>query len=445
MPTSASNTLGALPAALSPPNQRRLFIHDPTVMKDPGFGGMCLPAQHSLPERALWLSDPDDLVLLSQPLESAYLDYLRRLGAGPGRVLSVPRQECSAGLIETLLAMPDMSAELADWVYGASTPIRVDLFCVTEDTERVTDILCRNFTQVLPSTANPAATFMANHKSCVYAVLDTLGIPKIPGCIVTTAGQHLRDAAKQLQQVIEAVGQTHRQVVVRADYSSGGSGTLLIDSRNPADLHPWLAGQRGVQNLLVEAYLPWRSSPNAQFWLSPEGDVELFAITDQRNTGATTHDGNIFPARSHADLALLEQSTTIASWLASIGVRGFIGIDFIDTVTEGIRFVEVNARVNGSTYATAIAVRMNHLRRAAGFPPLRAWRMKKQVPSRHANFAEMMESAADLLYDHHKRAGVIPYWTGSLSHAGCHCVTLAEDPNQLAALESAFLDRVSAS
>ena len=158
--------------------------------------------------------------------------------------------------------------------------------------------------------------------------------------------------------------------------------------------------------------------------------------------GTASYIGNCYPAATHADPELWRQTQIIIAWLASIGVRGVVGIDFIDTYGAGMRFVEVNARVNGYTYASATWLRINHLRTSRGLAPLEAWQMTRGVPTALPHFAAIQAVAEDLLYDHGRDAGVIPYWTGAMQHGIFSCVTLGADADQVQALETAFLDRV---
>jgi len=443
MPLTAPDIATDLPVCLAPVDQRRLYVHDSSVMNDPGYEELYLSTQHFLPERALWLAEPGDMVALARPLEEAYLEYLRALGAGPTEILTVPILEDS-GLVQTLLARHQWTAQLMDWAQRAPTPITADTFCTTEQTRTLTSLVNRVVPGALSGNGDENATFQANHKSYVRSALDDLGIPKIPGCTASTAGLDLNAAVERIRQAIATVGKAHRQIIVRADYSSGGTGNLLIGRGDCASLENWLAQHRSTGKFLVDAYLPWRSSPNVQFWLSPEGRAQPFQITDQVTNGSISHIGNVFPSTIQTDPELRRQSGLIADWLARIGVRGFIGIDFIDTYTDGVRFVEVNARVNGSTYAAAIALRINHLRALRGRGPLPVWRMNREVLTGLPNFAGILEIAGDLIYDHGKNAGVVPYWTGAMGHGVFSCVTLAQDAAQREQLHGEFLNRVKA-
>lgn len=430
-----------LPPPLSPTDYRRVFIHDPSVMNDPGYNDICLSAQYSLAERALWLADPDDMLMLAYPLEPAYLDYVWSLGAGSKHIVCVP-PSAGGGLTETLLAQPHWAHVLASWAQHSGGAIFVDTYCTTSKTNELIDTLSHSVEGILPPSANAAATLLANQKSCVRAVLDELDIPKIPGGVINTADIPLQEAARRVREFISVVSNDHHQVMVRVDYSSGGKGNTLIDSVDTTSLEGWLEQHCEAQSLLVEAYLPWKSSPNVQYWIDAHGRPELFLITNQRVRNTTSHFGNLFPTALHANAELREQSAKIASWLADIGVRGFVGIDFIDTHKNGIRFVEVNARVNGSSYASAIALRMNHLRVARARHSLTAWCARSQVRCTTSSFADLLEHTADLLYDHDKPCGVVPYWTGAMEYGYFSCVTLAEDPGQLQGTEAEFLNRI---
>ena len=65
------------------------------------------------------------------------------------------------------------------------------------------------------------------------------------------------------------------------------------------------------------------------------------------------------------------------------------------------------------------------------------------VPTSLSGFAGLQKVAGDLLYDHGKSAGVVPYWTGAMQHGLCSCLTLGTDTERVQALEAAFLERIS--
>ena len=64
MPLAPSRPIAG--KTLIPLESRQLFIHDTSVMSDPGYTRFFKTQQHYFAERALWLATEDDLVVLAR-------------------------------------------------------------------------------------------------------------------------------------------------------------------------------------------------------------------------------------------------------------------------------------------------------------------------------------------------------------------------------------------
>ncbi len=133
--------------------------------------------------------------------------------------------------------------------------------------------------------------------------------------------------------------------------------------------------------------------------------------------------------------------------LAALGVRGPVGLDFIECDLPGASaqhfFVEVNPRANGSTYVCAIWEAVNVQRRARGLSRLGVCTSIKNDHNPCRSFSELYARAAELIYTHDRGRGIVPYNTTSLAHHSVSTVALAEDAPAARAVEEAFLRRIN--
>lgn len=81
----------------APNSHRQLFVHDTAIVRDMNYPSQISDAQRFFAERALWLAQPDDMVVLADPIEPAYLQYVRDQNLGPKRPPSVPYSVSGSG------------------------------------------------------------------------------------------------------------------------------------------------------------------------------------------------------------------------------------------------------------------------------------------------------------------------------------------------------------
>jgi len=450
MPNDAEEKSRGLPVFLAPDSPRQLFVHDTAVMRDLNYPSQISDAQHFFAERALWLAQPDDLVVLANPIELAYLEYVREQNLGPDRPPSVPcfrpGTVASCCLTDRILANPDWLATIEDWVRAAPSDIALSTFCTTPETVRLSKLVADRFGQAVPATDNAQAMGRANEKVFVRQGLTSTGMAQIPGMVVETWGNDARRTADLLWNQVSGILTGTPRAMIRANRSSAGTGNFIAAPGDRARMEEWLSGRAQTDAYLVEAFVPARSSPNIQYWIDSEGSAHFVAATDQRLDGATIYDGSRYPSATESMQDIQALSGQVLDWLAAQGVRGMVGIDYLETEDphghRGLKFVEVNARYNGSSYATAIWSQINRMRSLRGQLPLTHWQMYRLVRTSLRTFSELRDRTHDLLYRPGACAGVVPYWTGALAHGIFGCVSMGRSLEEIEGLEAEFLSRV---
>ena len=435
----------------APNSHRQLFVHDTAIVRDMNYPSQISDAQRFFAERALWLAQPDDMVVLADPIEPAYLQYVRDQNLGPKRPPSVPYSVSGSGapscLTDRILANPDWLETIGDWVNAAPSDIALSSFCTTPETVQLSKLLADRFRQAVPTTDNAQAIGRANEKVFVRQGLENTGIAQIRGTVVETWGNDARRTTDLLwRQVSEILADTPR-AMIRANRSSAGTGNFIAGPGDRNRLEAWLSERTQTDAYLVEAFLTAHSSPNIQYWIDSDSSAHFITATDQRLNGVTVYNGNRYPAATVSIQEMQALSSQVLDWLAAQGVRGLIGIDYLETEGphghRGLQFVEVNARYNASSYATAIWLQINRMRGLCGQLPLTHWQMYRLVRTPLRTFSALRDRTHDILYYPGACAGVVPFWTGALAHGLFGCVSMGRSLEEIESLEAEFLSRVS--
>jgi hypothetical protein len=142
-----------------------------------------------------------------------------------------------------------------------------------------------------------------------------------------------------------------------------GFGNVTIDCQEAIDqndlrpalratLQSWdsFVTEMSEGGAIVEEYLAERiSSPSGQGRIEPSGQVRVLA-THQQVLRGDEYLGCEFPGRSHLRTRIREAMASIGSTLATKGVRGSFGADFIELPDGSLLAVEINLRKVGPSH-----------------------------------------------------------------------------------------------
>jgi hypothetical protein len=102
---------------------------------------------------------------------------------------------------------------------------------------------------------------------------------------------------------------------------------------------------------LISRFIPHTYDPTVLAVVADEDDVYVAGVADQRIEKGTRFTGSFFPSvLDESIIAKLVEYTRISGkWLAREGYRGIFGCDFLVDDQNNIRFLEINARKQGTT------------------------------------------------------------------------------------------------
>lgn len=310
----------------SPP---RLFVHSlESARLGDGLGdGLGPSVLRSLSKRAVLLSRAGDTVIVDSVPDPAWLEYLASIGIDHGEI------RVAGGAGETLIERMLSDGALLGDLHG-----RFQDFEPYMGGDQV-----QQLAKAINTPANVPDTQLLNRlnlKSNLCPILGHAGLPTIP---TTVASRD--DALSTAKHMFHEYG----SVMVRSDLSIGGLGVWAIT--NTADLESLSDGitqAKSSRLFVLQPLLDVTGSPNAQYEINSECPRYL-GISSQTMTQSFAFGGNDFPSPQPDD-RVRAQADTIALWLHDAGYRGMVGIDFIISPNHGVFIVEINPRVNTSTF-----------------------------------------------------------------------------------------------
>ncbi len=421
---------------LSRPDIQRIYMHDPTAVDLPTFNRHHGPGRFTFADRALTMAQPGDIVLVSRPVPSSYFQYLEEAGLGPvpEHVLVVSESE-GVGLTQYLSSNTGRLVDIAALFQPGKRPVLSPYFC-TPQTEIIADFLSElSACPVSIDSGSPESSEHANNKAHMREIADQLGIPQPPGEAVDVVGGDYGPLHQAVERHLELTG----KVIVKASLSSSGLDNIILDSAELPE--HWLQQRAHVTSFVVESLLPFSGSPNVQVWIAEDGSWSIHDTTNQCLDQTLTHTGNEFPPKLQSG-NLTDTVTRLTAALAEQGVRGPVGYDFIEQ--EGAHcpyFIEVNARCNGSHYASAIRDRVNLTRQTAGLPPLGCYRSLKNISRQSTDFDSFRKALEPLLYKKTGGCGVIPYNPSGLAYGMISAICIGPDTESVSRIEARFMEK----
>ena len=136
-------------------------------------------------------------------------------------------------------------------------------------------------------------------------------------------------------------------IFVSKEYSAAGVNALI--ARNAEDI---LGKFQGADDpYLVSRYVPHEYDPTVLAVVAGEDDVYIAGVADQCIEGGTRFTGSTFPTvlSPEAVEKLRDYTVRVGNWVAREGYRGIFGCDYLVTAEGDIRFLEINARKQGTT------------------------------------------------------------------------------------------------
>ncbi len=166
-------------------------------------------------------------------------------------------------------------------------------------------------------------------------------------------------------------------IFVTKEYSAAGINSVVAHSK--ADIENKFKNQSA--RYLITRFLPHTHDPTVLAVVANPEEIYIAGVADQCIQNGNRFTGSTFPSvLSHDQTAQLKTHTrNIGVWLAKQGYRGIYGCDYILTEDNDIRFLEINARKQGTTLEFCCTLEQSLPPRSPILPELEYYAVQKQA------------------------------------------------------------------
>ena len=333
------------------------------------------------PERAFLLAKSNDFIILDHFPDKNYLDYLIKNGIGTPNIL-IPTAQGDT---------------LSEKVLNDNTLLKFlrRLNSVVLHPYMSTQAECQ-IAQLINATINgspPDFTEKVNNKLFLVNFIEKIG-RELPEYEIANT-RNVVEIAKKFKT-------KYGKIIITGEHSYAGLAVWAI--KTPKDFENF---QAIIQNcktpaqFLLEKMYDVLYSPNIQYQISDK-TIKFLGMTDQILDDNLEHHGNSYPSLASQADKIKKDASYIANELKLQGYRGLLGIDFIET-TEGKVFpVDINGRVNASTFGL-------NINRKKPFITLTHIKILNKL-----TFIELKEILGENIFNIQTGTGILPYNIGFL-------------------------------
>jgi len=379
---------------------------------------------HSKCERTLPVARRDDLVVLRGKLDHEYHKWLQSHGLGSDYVVEYKAPSREMTLSELIVNNPEPVKKVVRET--GKKPVYVPWFSGRMETEAA---------QVLGADlfgAPESATLKYNDKAAFKTLCRQLGIPVVEGTLFEIRPEYKINCL-EMKNIINGYLSTRKTVIIRGTLGEAGISLYKTNGNDISELYQKIAVS-GEKAVIIEPFLNVFSSPNDQWVISRDGNINHLGMWDQICESGMIHTGTLKGAKTSPDVLnyIIETSVKIVNNMAEFGYRGVVGIDYIVT-EDGIFPVENNARFNGSSYVSMIVDNIEELT-----SPIPYWKFIK-IKTAACSFPELAERIKPVLYDGKRLNSVFPYNCDTLPLFGDFAVVLlAENMDNIINMEKSL-------
>ncbi|WDP93062.1 MAG: ATP-grasp domain-containing protein [Desulfobacter sp.] len=160
-------------------------------------------------------------------------------------------------------------------------------------------------------------------------------------------------------------------IFVTKEYSAAGINSTVAACRK--DIEDKFNGEE--TSYIISRFMPHTLDPTVLAVVAGEEDVFIAGVADQRIEDGNRFTGSTFPSTATPDQTreMMEYTRTVGHWLAGQGYRGIFGCDYIITGEGEIRFLEINARKQGTTLEFCCTLDQALPPDAPNLPELELW------------------------------------------------------------------------
>ena len=181
-------------------------------------------------------------------------------------------------------------------------------------------------------------------------------------------------------------------IFVSEEYSAAGVNSIV--ARDQGDILGKF--QDRAMTYVASRYIPHEHDPTVLAVVAGPGDVYIAGIADQRIEDGNRFTGSTFPTCLGTEIQrrLCDHTRAIGTWMAEQGYRGIFGCDFLVGPDSDVRFLEINARKQGTTLEFCCTLEQSLPSSAPMLPELEFYAVKEGLLP--ANVREALDNPRNL-------------------------------------------------
>ncbi|MWC28057.1 peptide ligase PGM1-related protein [Paenibacillus sp. MMS18-CY102] len=351
-------------------------------------------------EMNLLLCRPQDVLILREQPDPAFLAELRRLGFDIPAILTVAAPDYQTPISELVLKDEGLLQQLKEKVQEIGQVYFMP-YAVTMLEEEIAQIC--GLSLIGPSSETAA---IVNDKILNRQMAEELQFPVSAGIV--------SDSLEELKKNYPSLKGASGKMILKEPYAASGKGLYIIESDEQCNALfarlSRLAARRPKHPWMLEQWVDKSADVNVQLFVQTDGTVDVFSIKRQVLNG-TVYIGSQMPAVLDSEVIESFQAygEAIGRYLHKLGYHGVAGIDsMISKDGVIIPIIEVNGRFTLSTYLSFIPHVLGNKKMFS-----RYFRVLTNEPVFYADLCKQLESE-QLLYQPESGQGVILYTSGTL-------------------------------
>ena len=372
-------------------------------------------------DRALPATNLNDLVVLRGRLDHEYHNWLRTLGLGSDLYVEYGEDSMGRTLSELIIHNPEPIKKIIHKT--GRKPVYVPWYSGNMESEAANVLEADLF------GATETETLKYNDKASFKIICQQLDIPVIEGVSFDMHPQNSENYL-MMKNIVKDYLHRYDTVIMRGTLGESGMSLYKTNDDDIAEIYQEISNI-GENVIIIEPFLNVSSSPNDQWIISRNGDINHLGVRGQICKKGIVHIGTIKDAQiSDANSKRTkETSLKIVNKMAETGYEGVVGIDYI-VADKSIFPVENNARFNGSSYVSLIVDNIEKLT-----APIPFWQFMK-VKTSPCSFIKLKERLKTFLYNCVKTNSIFPYNCEALQDTGSFSIIiLAENMDIISMLE----------
>ena len=331
------------------------------------------------PERAFLLAKKNDFIILEHSPDKNYLNYLIENGIGTRNIL-IPSAKGDF-LSEKVLN----DNTLLNFLRSLNSVVLHPYMSTPAESQIAKLINAR------VNGSSPEFTEKVNNKLFLVKFIEKIG-GELPEYEIANA-INVIEIAKKFQN-------KYGKIIISGEHTYAGLAVWPI--KNKKDFEDFKTKIQACETqFLIEKLYEVLYSPNVQYQINDK-TIKFLGMTDQILDDNLEHHGNSYPSLANQADKIRKYANHIANELKLQGYRGLLGIDFIETTQGKIFPVDINGRVNASTFGL-------NINRKKPFITLTHIKIIKKI-----TFIELKEILGENIFNSQTGTGILPYNIGFL-------------------------------